>query len=213
MKIDLHRIAQAREYVGIILESRRQLAQLLVFLRRQFAAFGHMTVYMLHTEAAQVEAHAQIARRKNIVHVGNSREVLRNKSAVEGVKPCHAPVFALQIGTHEAHIRSQPLEKGRAKGRLSTVMRKSGYWRASELTTGTSIATSPWAENRIIRRWSVFIVVYLTNKLAGEEYPLAILFRFTQPVTRLTLQNSGNSANSQRFAVIFYILYACTYKS
>ena len=111
MKIDLHRIAQAREYVGIILESRRQLAQLLVLLRRQFAAFGHMTVYMLHTEAAQVEAHAQIARRKNIVHVGNSREVLRNKSAVEGVKPCHTPVFALQIGTHEAHIRSQPLEE------------------------------------------------------------------------------------------------------
>ena len=47
-------------------------------------------------------------------------------------------------------------KKQRAKGRLSTVMRISGYSRAKDATTGTIIATSPIAEKRIMSKCSVF---------------------------------------------------------
>ena len=52
-------------------------------------------------------------------------------------------------------------KKAFANGLLSTVMRMFGYCVANEYTTGTVIATSPIAENLIIKICSVFIQGFL----------------------------------------------------
>jgi hypothetical protein len=63
-------------------------------------------------------------------------------------------------------------KKGRANGRDNTVMRTLGYCFANELTTGTSIATSPMAENLIMRMLGVFN--FLNYKMKNNKIQVSI---------------------------------------
>ena len=74
-------------------------------------------------------------------------------------RPLSSPLMSVSINPTLSEMFSK---NGRAKGLLRTVILKLGYCLASENVTGTSIATSPIAESRIISRCSVFMSCLFT---------------------------------------------------
>ena len=75
-------------------------------------------------------------------------------------------------------LGASPSKNVRANGLLSTVMRRCGYWCASELTTGTIMATSPMAENLIISKCSVFTCFFSSYFLYSTGFVLGSLYIF-----------------------------------
>ena len=80
----------------------------------------------------------------------------RRKRVLSPLKPRYSILRSASI---KPTLGARSSKKALAKGRLSTVIRMSGYANASDLITGTVMATSPNAEKRMISRWGRLISV------------------------------------------------------
>ena len=104
-------IAQFAEYLGVVVNRRLYRFQHLVLVLRQPLALGAVLIDVRHLELIEVEPQPQVVRPQHIVQVGDGREVLGQQSAVECVQAFDAPVFALDVGFHKAHVRRQVLKE------------------------------------------------------------------------------------------------------
>ena len=95
------------------------------------------------------------------MQVGNSREMLGCKPPVQCVQSLDATILTLDVGLHEADIGSKVLEESLCYG---PAQNRYAHMGILVCTTGTAMATSPSAENRMTRMCSAFTSYYCKER-------------------------------------------------
>ena len=111
VEVQLYGETQTLQHVSIVLEGGGLLDELLVIGSCQPVATLAVLVDMCHLVTAEVEAHAQEFRAQHVMQVGNMRELLGGKPAVEGVQSLDAMVLPLQVSLHKADVRGEVLKE------------------------------------------------------------------------------------------------------